>query len=168
MTSPEAPAPRRPRRMWTALRRDPGHAPELALLYTLPQLTPGVTRWRSRRAAGPAVDQPAQMARRVLRHSTHIARRASAITGSSFYVGMAPAMAMIYCEQLIVVLRIAALYGRDPGHPARAGDPGHPRPPPQHRRRGRGPPTGRNQIHQRPAVSREQPARPRRYGKSPP
>jgi hypothetical protein len=29
-------------------------------------------------------------------------------------------MAMIYCEQLAVVLRIAALYGRNPGDPARA------------------------------------------------
>jgi hypothetical protein len=29
-------------------------------------------------------------------------------------------MAMIYCEQLAVVLRIAAIYGRDPNDPARA------------------------------------------------
>jgi hypothetical protein len=44
------------------------------------------------------------------------------ITGSSFYVGMVPAMAMIYCEQLVVVLRIAATYGCDPTDPARAAE----------------------------------------------
>jgi hypothetical protein len=51
-----------------------------------------------------------------------VARRGGLITGSSFYVGMLPAMAMIYCEQLIVVLRIAAAYGRDPSDPARAAE----------------------------------------------
>ena len=44
------------------------------------------------------------------------------LTGSSFYLGMLPAVAMIYFEQLIVVLRIAAVYGRDPTDPARAAE----------------------------------------------
>ncbi len=35
---------------------------------------------------------------------------------------MLPAMAMIYCEQLVVVLRIAAIYGRDPTDAARAAE----------------------------------------------
>jgi hypothetical protein len=51
-----------------------------------------------------------------------VARRGGAITGSSFYVAMLPAMLMIYCEQLAVVLRIAAIYGRDPGDPTRAAE----------------------------------------------
>ncbi len=33
-----------------------------------------------------------------------------------------PAMAMIYCEQFILVLRIAAVYGRDPKDPARVAE----------------------------------------------
>ena len=44
------------------------------------------------------------------------------ITGSSFYVGMLPAMAMIYFEQLNAVLRIAAVFGRDPSEPVRAAE----------------------------------------------
>ena len=40
--------------------------------------------------------------------------------GSSFYIGMPSAMAMLYCHQLLLVLRIAALYGREPAHAARA------------------------------------------------
>jgi hypothetical protein len=62
------------------------------------------------------------MARRVLRRSTNVARRGGLITGSAFYVGMVPAMAMIYCEQLVVVLRIATIYGRDPLDPVRAAE----------------------------------------------
>ena len=65
---------------------------------------------------------PRSVAKRVLRRSTSVARRGGLITGSSFYVGMIPTMAMIYCEQLIVVLRIAAAYGRDPVDPARAAE----------------------------------------------
>jgi hypothetical protein len=104
---------------WQALRRDPGHAAELAVLHALPQLSPHVERWRSKVASN-STDQPDQVARRVLRRSVHVARRGGAITGSSFYVAMPPAMVMIYCEQLAVVLRIAAIYGRNPGDPARA------------------------------------------------
>jgi hypothetical protein len=104
---------------WRALRRDPGHAAELAVLYALPQLSPHVVRWRSKQTSGRG-DRPDQTARRVLRRSVHVARRGGAITGSSFYVAMLPAMAMIYCEQMAVVLRIAAIYGRDPDDPARA------------------------------------------------
>jgi hypothetical protein len=51
-----------------------------------------------------------------------MARRAGAITGSSFYVGIPPAMAMIYCEQLVLVLRIAAIYRREPNDGARAAE----------------------------------------------
>jgi hypothetical protein len=35
---------------------------------------------------------------------------------------MVPAIAMIYCEQLVVVLRIATVYGRDPRDPVRAAE----------------------------------------------
>jgi hypothetical protein len=51
-----------------------------------------------------------------------VARRAGAITGSTFYVGIPPAMAMIYCEQLVLVLRIASIYGRKPTDGARAAE----------------------------------------------
>jgi hypothetical protein len=107
---------------WTALRRDPGHAPELCVLCALPQLSPQVTRWWSTRPFGGTVDHPEQLSRSVLRRSTRVARRGGAITGSSFYVAMVPAMVMIYCEQLAALLRIAAIYGRDPGDPARAAE----------------------------------------------
>ncbi len=122
MPASEDLAAAQPATTWTVLRRDPGHAPELCVLHALPQLSPQVTRWWSTRAFGGAVDQRELLARRVLRRSTHIARRGGAITGSSFYVAMVPAMVMIYCEQLVALLRVAAIYGRDPGDPARAAE----------------------------------------------
>ena len=114
--------PSRPGSIWQALRRDSKHAPEIGVLYALPQLTPHVERWWSKTAAAHPSDSPERIAKRVVRRSTHVARRGGLITGSTFYVGMVPAMAMIYCEQLVVVLRIAASYGHDPTDPARAAE----------------------------------------------
>jgi hypothetical protein len=108
--------------LWQALRHDPKHAPETAVLHALPQLAPHVEKWWSRTLRRRSSDPPERLARRVLRRSTGVARRGGLITGSSFYVGMVPAMAMIYCEQLVVVLRLAAVYGRDPMDPIRAAE----------------------------------------------
>jgi hypothetical protein len=108
--------------LWRALRLAPAHAADIAVLHALPQLTPHVRQWASKSIERHPSDPPERLAGRVLRRSTHVARRAGLITGSSFYVGLPPAMAMIYFEQLIVVLRIAAVYGRDPTDPARAAE----------------------------------------------
>ena len=108
--------------LWESLREDPTHASEIGVLYALPQLAPHVARWWSKRSLSAPLDDPRRSARRVLRRSTNVARRGGLITGSAFYVGMVPAMAMIYCEQLVVVLRIAAVYGRDPTDPIRAAE----------------------------------------------
>jgi hypothetical protein len=116
------PAPSRPTGLWQAMRHDPLHAPEIAVLYALPQLTPHVKMWWSKTRQARPSESSDRVAKRVLRRSAGVARRGGLITGSSFYVGMLPAMAMIYCEQLIVVLRIAAAYGRDPSDPARAAE----------------------------------------------
>ncbi len=61
-------------------------------------------------------------ARKAIREATGNARWAGAVLGSSFYVGMAPALAMVYFDQIMAVLRIAAIYGRDPSDPARAAE----------------------------------------------
>jgi hypothetical protein len=108
--------------LWQALRRDPAHASEIAVRHALPQLTPHVARWWSTTSRAKPSEPADRIARRVLRRSAGVARRGGLITGSSFYVGMLPAVAMIYCEQLVVVLRIAAAYGRDPADPLRAAE----------------------------------------------
>ena len=109
-------------RLWHALRADPRHAADLSVLHAFPLLTAHAQEWwriqQQKRPDAP----PEHTARKALRRSTGIARRGGIITGSSFYVGMVPAMAMIYFEQLAMVLRIAAVYGRDPSSPSRVAE----------------------------------------------
>jgi hypothetical protein len=85
----------------------------------LPLLSPGVSRWVAG-LEGVETRPPEQLARKRVRSSTGLARWIGTITGSSFYVGMPSAIAVIYFEQLLVVLRIAAIYGHDPRSAARA------------------------------------------------
>ena len=111
-----------PRSFWSELRQDPRHATEIALRHAQPQLAPHVERWWAKTHQARPSEPPDRTARRVLRRSTHVARRGGLVTGSSFYVGMPPAIAMIYCEQVVLALRIAAAFGRDPSDPIRAAE----------------------------------------------
>lgn len=104
------------------LRRDPGHATETILRHTQAQLAPHVQKWYAKTRETRPFESPDRIARRVLRRSTQVARRGGLVTGSSFYVGMAPAIAMIYCEQVVLLLRIAAVFGREPSDPLRAAE----------------------------------------------
>lgn len=107
---------------WTELRRDPKHVSEIAVRHAQPLLAPHVTHWWSRQRRARPSEDPERTAKRVLRRSTQVARRGGLVTGSSFYVGMLPAVVMIYCEQVVLVLRIAAAFGREPADPVRAAE----------------------------------------------
>ena len=109
----------RRRSLWRAVRRDPAHLPELVLVRVLPLLSSGVSSWVSG-LEGVETTPPEQLAREQVHSSAVRARWVGSITGSSFYVGMPSALAVIYCEQLLVVLRIAASFGHDPRSAARA------------------------------------------------
>ena len=100
--------------LWTGLKNDPVHIAEVAVLKCTPLLAGGVERWLEATLSKHPETPPEQLAKRVLMRSAGIGRRGGAITGSSFYFGMVPALVMIYCEQLVVILRIAALFGNDP------------------------------------------------------
>ncbi|MDE3206948.1 MAG: hypothetical protein KGQ66_22315 [Acidobacteriota bacterium] len=112
-----------PRVLVKALARRPGDASELALLYAYPQVAGGVTRWSST-AEKDAGGRPTaeDMRRSVVRRARGIAGRDGAITGSSMYICMLPAMASMYCHQLRLVLQIAASFGHDPADPQRAAE----------------------------------------------
>jgi hypothetical protein len=51
---------------------------------------------------------------KLIRRATAQARWDGGVTGSSFYFGMPPAIASLYCRQVMTVLQIAALHGYDP------------------------------------------------------
>jgi hypothetical protein len=109
----------RRRPLWQAARQDPAHLPELVLVRVLPLLSSGVSSWVSG-LEGVETTPPEQLAREQVHSSAVRARWVGSITGSSFYVGMPSALAVIYCEQLLVALRIAAIFGHDPRSAARA------------------------------------------------
>jgi hypothetical protein len=108
--------------LWTALRRDPGQFFELATLYALPQLSPEVIRWSETWPLRHPGETPLQLALRANREATRTAAFGGALIGSSFYVGIIPATAMIYFDQLVTILRVAAIYGHDPADPLRAAE----------------------------------------------
>jgi hypothetical protein len=104
------------------LRHDPHHAPELVLLHTVPQLSPQVRRWHaSLLRRHPQIDVD-MLTGKLIRRATAQARWDGGVTGSSFYFGMPPAIASLYCRQVTTVLQIAALFGYDPTDPARLVD----------------------------------------------
>jgi hypothetical protein len=104
-----------------AVRDDPGHASELAVLYTLPQFAPHVARWRAGALRHPGVSAE-QRAKRMVLRALQVARSDGAVCGSSFYLGMPAAVISIFCHQVVLVLQIAALFDRDPTDPARAAE----------------------------------------------
>jgi hypothetical protein len=106
--------------LW-AVRRDPAHASELAVLYTMPQFATHVARWRADALRDPGVSAE-QRARRVVRRAARVARSDGAVCGSSFYLGMPAAVIAIFCHQVVLVLQIAALFDVDPTDPARAAE----------------------------------------------
>jgi hypothetical protein len=110
-------------RLTALLRQNPAHVNELAVLWTLPRLGPGAAR-RTVAVMGSNEDaaRVQHEARKAIREAAGNARWAGAILGSSFYVGMAPALAMVYFDQILSVLRIAAIYGRDPNDSDRAAE----------------------------------------------
>ena len=99
-------------RLLALVRQNPARINELAVLWTLPRVSPGAAR-KSVAVVGPNEDaaRVEHEARKVIREAAGNARWAGAILGSSFYVGMAPALAMVYFDQILAVLRIAATMG---------------------------------------------------------
>jgi hypothetical protein len=106
--------------LW-AVRNDPAHASELAVLYTMTEFATHVARWRAGALRDRGVSAE-QRSKRVVRHAARVARSDGAVCGSSFYLGMPAAVISIFCHQVVLVLQIAALFDRDPADPARAAE----------------------------------------------
>jgi hypothetical protein len=102
-----------------ALRRDPAHATELAVLYALPRLAPHAVDAANARSADRGLDR---LASRMVRRTVKRSRLDGAMMGTSLYVALPAAVISVYCRQLLMVLRIAALYGHDPADPRRAAE----------------------------------------------
>jgi hypothetical protein len=120
VTSTESAEDATPRELWRALRRHPRELPERLIVLAVTRQGPAAKAWaRERVTQGSEPRQESERLRRV----TLIASRADgAVSGTPFFVALVPAYVAFLWGQTRMVLRIAALYGRDPTDPSIAAE----------------------------------------------
>ncbi len=98
----------------TIAYRDPVHVAERLTLFGANNLAEPSQQWAERvQAAQPDLSK-AQIAEKLRTKSAHIARVDGAISGTPFLIALAPAYMAYLWQEGRMVLRTAALYGRDP------------------------------------------------------
>jgi hypothetical protein len=94
--------------------RDPEHVPERLTLITTERLSQRSLDWaQAARAVRPELD-PGVIAEELRIRSATAARIDGAIAGTPFFVAIVPGYLAYLAQEAIMVLRTAALYGRDP------------------------------------------------------
>src|SRR5437016_2605898 len=94
--------------------RDPEHVPERLTLKAVQRLGEPSLRWADEAlAVRPAAD-PAVLGDDLRRQSAHVARIDGAIAGTPFFIALVPGYLGYLWQEALMVLRIAALHGRDP------------------------------------------------------
>lgn len=94
--------------------RDPEHVPERITLRATERLAESSLAWaQAIRSERPEVE-PAVMAEEVRHQSSTVARINGAIAGTPFFVAIVPGCLGYLWQETMMVLRTAALYGRDP------------------------------------------------------
>ena len=94
--------------------RDPGHVAERLTLYGARNLGEPSLEWAHRvREAHPEV-APAVIAEELRTQTAHVARIDGAVSGTPFLIALVPGYLAYLREEGRMVLRTAALYGRDP------------------------------------------------------
>lgn len=103
------------------LRRDPQHLPERLVTYACGRLGEPARAWAERRRAEPGHDRDATI-EDMRRATVRLARLDGAIAGTPFLIALVPAYVQVLWAQMWLVLRIAALHGRDPADPGIAAE----------------------------------------------
>ena len=100
--------------LWAIAYRDPVHVAERITLYGAGNLAEPSQQWADRvRAEHPGAPR-AQLAEQLRTKSAHVARVDGAIAGTPFLIAFVPAYMAYLWQEGRMVLRTAALYGRDP------------------------------------------------------
>ncbi|MCX6387748.1 MAG: hypothetical protein NTX07_03345 [Solirubrobacterales bacterium] len=92
-----------------ALKRDPGHLPELVILHAQRSLASGAQDWGRTASATPAAS-----ARRAGRAARTASRLDGLAAGTPFLIALVPGYVASLWEQARLALRFAAMSGRDP------------------------------------------------------
>lgn len=109
-----------PHELWRILRSHPRHLPERLVLLAVGRQGAPAKEWASERLAKGV--EPREASER-LRASTVIESRLhGTVAGTPFFVALVPAYVTFLWVQAQMVLRIAALQGRDPTDPALAAE----------------------------------------------
>ncbi|MEI6793558.1 MAG: hypothetical protein WCK97_10060, partial [Actinomycetes bacterium] len=98
----------------TIAYRDPVHVSERLTLFGANNLAEPSQRWAERVQAEQPDASRAQIAETLRTKSAHIARVDGALSGTPFLIALAPAYMAYLWQEGRMVLRTAALYGRDP------------------------------------------------------
>jgi hypothetical protein len=106
-----------PVRLLRALRADPGHAAEWAVLFAVQRLSAESGAYAARLRAAAPETSPDRLAERVRDRAEDICRIEGAISGTPFLVALVPAYIALLWEQARMALRIAAIYGHDLADP---------------------------------------------------
>ncbi|MFL5883461.1 MAG: hypothetical protein ACJ77M_00175 [Thermoleophilaceae bacterium] len=102
--------------------RDPEHIPERLTLYASAHLAQPSGDWAADvRKARPDSTRPA-IADEVQTQSAKLARIDGAVAGTPFFIALVPGYVNYLWQEQRMVLRIAALYGHDPGDPRTAAE----------------------------------------------
>ncbi len=94
--------------------RDPDHLPERLMLAAADRLGPPARVWAEETRARRPNETPATIAAEVRRQSALVARVDGAIAGTPFFIALLPGYLGYLWQEATMVLRTAALYGRDP------------------------------------------------------
>jgi CTP:molybdopterin cytidylyltransferase MocA len=92
--------------------RDPDHVPERLTLLAVSRLGAPSMEWAARALAAPGAD-PAALAESVRLQSAKVARIDGSVAGTPFLVALVPGYLGYLWQEAAMVLRIAALCGRD-------------------------------------------------------
>jgi len=102
--------------------RDPEHLPERLTVFAVQRLGEPARRWaESAHADHPDADNGRLVAEPRGRTAT-VARIDGAIAGTPFFIALVPAYVAYLWQEALTILRIGALYGRDPRDLRRAAE----------------------------------------------
>ena len=105
-----------------SVTRDPEHAPERLTSYAVERLAAPAHAWAEQvRAAESDVDVSAR-SEKLRTGVAHFARIRGAIAGTPFLIAIVPAYMSVLWDEAQMVMRVAALHGRDPREPGMAAE----------------------------------------------
>jgi len=94
--------------------RDPENVPERLTLKAVERLGEPAREWARRQASTDSVADRARACAELRRHTAQAARIDGAIAGTPFFIALVPGYLAFLWLEAAMVLRTAALYGRDP------------------------------------------------------